>query len=380
VLLDEVGSGTDPAEGAALAAAALVSLTTRGSLTLATTHLGSLKDVASHTPGVVNASLQFDAATLTPTYRFLKGVPGRSYGLAIARRLGVDPAIVADAEARVPDAERSLDALLAAVEERQRELSAARAALAGREIELDTLGARLAAQESSQAAREGELKRREKEAERAGRQQARAYLLEARQRVEEALGAARTASDETAREARRLVEEGIREQGEALERADQVERAERAERTGAIGVGDRVRLASGGAGQVLEIRADGKLVVAIGAMKMVVDADQATRTAGKQATAASAPSASSPADSAQAELEIDLRGMTGDEAEMATVAAVDAAVLAEQPYLRIIHGMGTGVVRERVRRVVSGDRRIARYGFAPRNQGGTGVTIVEFPA
>ena len=70
--------------------------------------------------------------------------------------------------------------------------------------------------------------------------------------------------------------------------------------------------------------------------------------------------------------------MTGDEAEMATVAAVDAAVLAEQPFLRIIHGMGTGVVRERVRRVVSADRRVARFGFAPRNQGGTGVTIVEF--
>jgi DNA mismatch repair protein MutS2 len=70
--------------------------------------------------------------------------------------------------------------------------------------------------------------------------------------------------------------------------------------------------------------------------------------------------------------------MTGDEAETATIAAVDAAVLAEQPFLRIIHGMGTGVVRERVRRVVSSDRRISRYAFAPRNQGGTGVTIVEF--
>jgi DNA mismatch repair protein MutS2 len=79
-------------------------------------------------------------------------------------------------------------------------------------------------------------------------------------------------------------------------------------------------------------------------------------------------------------LEVDLRGLTGDEAEQATIAAVDAAVLAEQPFLRIIHGMGTGVVRERVRRVVSADRRITRFGFAPRNQGGTGVTIVEFSA
>jgi DNA mismatch repair protein MutS2 len=81
-----------------------------------------------------------------------------------------------------------------------------------------------------------------------------------------------------------------------------------------------------------------------------------------------------------ASLEIDLRGMTGDEAEMATVAAVDAAVLAEQPFLRIIHGMGTGVVRDRVQRVVSKDRRVSRFAFAPRNQGGTGVTIVEFSA
>jgi DNA mismatch repair protein MutS2 len=79
-------------------------------------------------------------------------------------------------------------------------------------------------------------------------------------------------------------------------------------------------------------------------------------------------------------LELDLRGLTGDEAEAATLAAVDAAVLADQPYLRIIHGMGTGVVRERVRRVVAGDRRVKRYAFAPRNQGGTGVTIVEFSA
>jgi DNA mismatch repair protein MutS2 len=79
-------------------------------------------------------------------------------------------------------------------------------------------------------------------------------------------------------------------------------------------------------------------------------------------------------------LELDLRGLTGDEAEQATIAAVDAAVLAEQPFLRIIHGMGTGVVRDRVRRVVSGDRRVARFGFAPRNQGGSGVTIVEFSA
>jgi DNA mismatch repair protein MutS2 len=378
VLLDEVGSGTDPVEGAALAAATLVSLTGRGSMTLATTHLGALKELASQTEGIVNASLQFDAATLTPTYRLLKGVPGRSYGLAIARRLGVGSEILADAEARVPDAERRLDALLAAVEERERELRLSQQQQEERTIELDSLAARLGTQQESQAAREAELKRREKDADREGRKLARAHLLEARQRIEDALAAARGAADEAAaREARRLVEEGIVEQGQALERAEKTERTEKTEQE-SLAPGDRVRLAAGGSGQVLELRTDGKLVVAIGAMKMVVDQDQVTRSHEKQQSRAA--SSYSPSSPSSPFLEIDLRGMTGDEAETATVAAVDAAVLAEQPYLRIIHGMGTGAVRERVRRVVSRDRRISRYGFAPRNQGGTGVTIVEFSA
>jgi DNA mismatch repair protein MutS2 len=377
VLLDEVGSGTDPAEGAALAAAALVSLTARGALTLATTHLGSLKDVASRTPGVVNASLQFDAATLTPTYRFLKGVPGRSYGLAIARRLGVAPEILADAEARVPDAERRLDLLLAEVEERQRALDAAQQALTERTVETDALAARLEAQRESQAVRDAELRRREKAAERSGRAQARAYLLDARQLVERALGAART--EAAARDARRLVEEGIKDLGET-ESPEPAETPAPVESDGRISAGDRVRLPSGGTGQVLEVRSDGKLVVAIGAMKLVTDSGQLTRIQGQVPSARAAAPLAPPAASAASSFEIDLRGLTGDEAEQATVAAVDAAVLAEQPFLRIIHGMGTGVVRERVRRVVSGDRRVTRFGFAPRNQGGTGVTIVEFSA
>jgi len=377
VLLDEIGSGTDPAEGAALAGATLVSLTTRGAMALATTHLGSLKELASHTRGVVNASLQFDAATLTPTYRLLKGVPGRSYGLAIARRLGVTPDILADAEARVPEAERSLDTLLAAVEERERELRVEQQRLAERTVELDSLAAKLAVQNESQSARETELKRREKVAEKEARQQARAYLLEARQRVEAALGAARGAADETAaREARRLVEEGIQER---------TERTETVGRTGGqadgLQPGDRVRVSGGPAGQVLEIRSDGKVVMVSGVVRMVVDpaaliaAEPSARPPVRPSSLSSPSSPFSPSP-----LEIDLRGMTGDEAEQATVAAVDAAVLAEQPFLRIIHGMGTGVVRERVQRVVSRDRRVSGYAFAPRNQGGTGVTIVEFSA
>ena len=258
VLLDEIGSGTDPAEGAALAAATLAALTRRATLTLATTHLGRAQGTGrASTAGVVNASLQFDAATLTPTYRFLKGVPGRSYGLAIARRLGVGSDILADAEARVPDAERRLDALLAwwrsesasSKGTRRHRRSSDRARL---------LEARLRGQEESRqrvggAAAAGEGSRT------GGRKQAEAYLLDARQKVEEALAAARGAADEAAaREARRMVEEGIRAEGEATRRDGENSETEKTERSDAVAIGDRVRLNSGATGEVLEARSDGK--------------------------------------------------------------------------------------------------------------------------
>jgi DNA mismatch repair protein MutS2 len=175
-----------------------------------------------------------------------------------------------------------------------------------------------------------------------------------------------------------LVEEGIQAEARALEQAEAEERAERVRPT--VLVGQRVKVGQGGTGTVQEIRTDGKVVVMVGSVRMVIDAATVTPAApesSKKATAPTAPAALTASDSPS---EIDLRGMTGDEAESATLAAVDAAFLADLPYLRIIHGMGTGVVRERVRRVVSTDRRIKSFAYAPARQGGTGVTIVEFTA
>lgn len=378
VLLDEVGSGTDPAEGTALAEAVLLTLTRRGAMTLATTHLGALKNLASHEAGIVNGSLQFDAATLAPTYRFVKGVPGRSYGLAIARRLGVAEDVLREAERRVPDAERSLDALLATVEQRERELWEKLAAAEARAVDLDALGARLELQRAALEAREAEVSRREKDAERAARKQAREFLMDARQRVEDALAMARVAVDEArAREARRVLEEGIAAERERLDALETAERKEPpAGADGAVHAGATVRVAAAGTGRVLELRPDGKAVVALGAMKITVKTADLTPIRGEPAR--KEPAAAPTFAAASAPLEIDLRGLTGAEAEQATLAALDAAVLAENPCLRIIHGMGTGVVRDRVRRVLAADRRVAKYDFAPRNQGGTGVTIVEF--
>jgi len=262
VLLDEIGSGTDPAEGGALAAATLKALTRRKAITLATTHLGALKQLAAETVGIVNASLQFDAETLTPTYRLLKGVPGRSYGLAIARRLGVSPDVLAEAERAVPDAERTLDRLLASVEVRGRDIDARSAALDTRAAQLELERQNLANLEALEA----ELHAREKALDKDARDRARAYLLEARKTVEAALAQARAAVTEaTAKEARRMVEEAIEKTGgSAVGRLGGSQN---------LSVGDRVRTGQGKVGVVREIRSDGRVVVEVGAIRLVIAPD-----------------------------------------------------------------------------------------------------------
>jgi len=349
VLLDEIGSGTDPAEGAALAAAVLQSLAGRGSRTIATTHLGELKELAAETDGIVNASLHFDAASLSPTYELVKGVPGRSYGLVIARRLGIPADVIAAAEARRPEAERSLEAVLADLErrttdvtERERAVTHAEGIAAARTQQADRLRGDL-------DAREADLRAREVALEREGREQARRFLLEARKRVEEALQMAAGVGEvgeagegtEAARQARRLVEQGVAEQGSELE---------------------RLAKWAGKAG---------------GAVRAV-------REAGAGAAEASAPSPSRLAGASGTDIaprtgasEVDLRGMMADEAREAVERAVDDAVLADLPVLRIIHGKGTGVLRKVVDEVLRADRRVTGHRLAPPREGGTGVTVAE---
>ncbi len=261
VLLDEIGSGTDPAEGGALAAATLKTLTRRRAITLATTHLGALKQLAAETVGIVNASLQFDAETLTPTYRLLKGVPGRSYGLAIARRLGLANDVLAEAERAVPDAERTLDRLLASVEARGRDIDARAAELETQAAQLDVERQNLADLEELEA----QLRAREKALDKDARERARAYLLEARKTVETALAQARAAVTEaTAREARRIVEEAIERTTSARRHDGTLSSAPE------FKIGDRVRTGQGKVGVVAELRSDGRVVVEIGAVRLVI--------------------------------------------------------------------------------------------------------------
>jgi len=377
VLLDEVGSGTDPAEGAALAGAVLRSLARRHAVTLATTHLGALKRLAAETVGIVNASLQFDAETLSPTYRLLKGVPGRSYGLAIARRLGVAGEILAEAERAVPDAERALDALLAAVEARARDLDARTAAVEETAARQQEAAAAQEERARALATRERDVVARERTLDDAARARAREYLLEARKTVERALGQARAAVDEaTAREARRIVEAAI---GEYRETG-----SGKRETSAPLAVGDAVRTPTGSVGTVREIRAAGDVVVEVGSVRLVVDGATLEPLASVPLHPAPPRSLGRPGPPSAVvghpASQLDLRGLRPDDAEAALVRALDDAVLADLPRLRVIHGKGTGALRDRVRAVLEREARVTSFAPAPPNQGGDGVTIVALGA
>ena len=344
ILLDEFGTGTDPSEGAALAGAVLRTLCERGSVTIATTHLNQLKRLASETPGAVNASLQFDAEQLQPTYRVVKGIPGRSYGLAIARRLGFPDEVMALAEELQPDAERSFESLLADLEAREKDVERRAQSVASAEELLAAEQDGLEQLRSDLADRATELNEEARRLEATGRADARRFLLEARKRVEEALGLARAAvSEATAKEARRLVEEGVQSEASVLKRLE-----EEAEKKGW-----RIRGSTARAGT----------------KKPAIVPNVKRR-------AQSSLDVATPA----AQTEIDIRGMMADEAEEVVVRALDDAVVADLGSLRIIHGKGTGALRERVSAVLKHDRRVVSFGSPPPHQGGWGVTIAEFKA
>lgn len=376
VLIDELGSGTDPIEGAALGGAILEALTTRGTLTIATTHLGALKELATQVDGVVNASLQFDPVALAPTYRLTKGIPGRSYGISIARRLQLPADVLTRAEERIPADERRITALLADLEAREKSLTA---------IEKETGEIAEETQRRSRrlAERERNVRDREREVEQSSRKEARQYLLEARAEVEQTireLKAASEANQDAAREARKRVEELANEQGRALDALErEAAQAPPAPSNQEVNIGDFVEVETlgGRVGRVVEVR-DGEALVAVGAMKLAVP---------RAALRVSTPEAASPAVTVNirgdlpeihAASEIDLRGMRVGEVEDIVMHAVDAAIRADLKTLRIIHGKGTGALRERVSEMLRKESRVTNFRLGAWNEGGAGVTVVEF--
>jgi DNA mismatch repair protein MutS2 len=379
VLLDELGAGTDPQEGAALARAILDSLMERRITTLVATHYPELKAHAHALAGAKNASVEFNLESLRPTYRLIIGLPGRSNALAIAERLGLDERIVRRARGMLAPGEVQADRLLGEIHQ-QREF--ARRALTEAEKTQTEAG----------ALRE-ELSRRLQLIE----QERHEVLEEAHQQAQEELEAL---GDEI-RHLRRRLKQAAR----PLEEVTQIEREAQAleqqvegpipseiEIPGApeeasLGVGDRVLLPALQAEGLITALDDEQVDVQIGRLRVRARLDElAPLAAGEQAAGASTrrrlwraaeETGSTPAGVHTPALELNLRGKTVDEALLELDRRLDAAYLAGMPFLRVVHGKGTGRLRQAVREALKDNAYVDSFESGAPSEGGDGVTVVR---
>ena len=379
VLVDEPGVGTDPKEGEALARALIETLARRGCVAVVTSHMGGLKRLAAPGNAIVNASLEFDGDRLAPTYRFAKGRPGRSYGLAIARGLGFPKEVLDLADGYRDRAEARLDGLLEALERKERKVSRLLTAL-------ESERRRVAAMEGGLKAREAAVRRSEREHADRARKEARSMLLEARREVEAAIAGLRDGAragpslERAATEARRSVEDAAR----ALEDPAAGHPEAPAEQGSGVRLepGASVRMTDTGArGTVSSVEGD-RVVVVVGGVRMRVPSARLARA--DEDDASSATGTRTPprrpawsGDIPDAATEVDLRGQRADEAELALSRALDEAAVADLRELRIIHGKGTGALRKRVSAVLDRDERVEGFRAGRPAEGGHGVTVAR---
>ncbi|MCS7235642.1 MAG: endonuclease MutS2 [Armatimonadota bacterium] len=361
VLLDEVGAGTDPAEGCALARAVVETLHERGACTVVTTHYGELKTLAYQLDGVENASVEFDAETLQPTYRLRIGTPGRSNALVIASRLGLEEAVVARARSYLRRDLQEADALLEGVERDRRAAELDRQEAERMRAELEVL----------RAGYEERLRRLEETRRQLldrAREEARQVVDRARREVETVLEALRTERRERAAEqARRRLQALV----ESLQQARQppgppLERVE---------VGQAVRVASLGA-EGLVVGVSGELAeVQVGSAKVRVPRSELRAPAA--ASTAAAPDRRRWPEPPRLAAKLDLRGLPADEAVARLEKYLDDAVLAGAHRVLVVHGRGTGALRRAVHEVLRTYPGV-RFSLANPGEGGDGATVVEF--
>jgi DNA mismatch repair protein MutS2 len=302
-------------------------------------------------------------------------VPGRSYGISIARRLNLPADVLQRAEERIPSDERRVTALLAELEAREKALTAS-------ELEAGEIAEDAKQRVHRVAERETRVTQREREAERASRQEARQYLLEARAEVERAIRELKAASEmgeEAAREARKRVENLANEQGRELDRMGREAEARGAvQNHPEVSVGDFVSVDTlgGKVGRVVEVRND-EAVVAVGVIKLALPKSSLHVVAAERANPEVAVAIRGDVPDVQVPSEIDLRGMRAGEVEGIVMQAVDAAARADLKTLRIIHGKGTGALRERVAEMLRKESRVENFRLGAWNEGGAGVTVVD---
>ena len=372
LLLDELGAGTDPQEGAALAMSILEDLRLRQVKTMATTHYPELKAYGIETAYVQNASMEFDTASLRPTYRFMQGVPGRSNAFEIAKRLGLSDVIVGDASKQI-DQDNDVNRIIEQLEEQTLE---SRKRLENiRQVEQENLKMNRALKKLY-----NELNR-EKETE----------LNKAREQAAEIVELALAESDDILKNLHRksqlkpheIIEAKAKLKKLAPEKVDLSKNKvlQKAKKKRAPKIGDDIIVLSyGQRGTLTNQLKDGRWEAQVGLIKMtledkefdLVQAQQEAPVKKKQVNVVKRAVGKAP------QARLDLRGKRYEEAMEALDAFIDQALLNNMAQVDIIHGIGTGVIREGVTKYLQRNKQVKSFGYAPQNAGGSGATIVTF--
>jgi DNA mismatch repair protein MutS2 len=377
VVIDELGAGTDPQEGAALARGILNQLLKRNVTTLVATHYPELKIFAHATPGVRNASVEFDLVSLRPTYHLTIGLPGRSNALAIASRLGLPPSIVEDAKTMVSPDDLQAESLLDEIH-RQRDLA--------RVERIDAEDARKRAQalEAKLAQRLAAIDEERRDLLESARIEAEAEVEQIQEQLAEIRRKLAAAAQPL--EVLETIEDQVESLGNRVAEPVPQPPSRRMQPSRPLRLGDKVRLRTIQAdGVITSLRAD-SAEVQVGRLRVRAKLDELQQSgeqiheATKQEPEAFQPEAGHSSSSqilAAPPLELDIRGQTVDDALDKMEQYLDAAYLAAMPFVRIIHGKGTGRLRQAIRGSLKGNHYVASFESGKEGEGGDGVTVVH---
>lgn len=381
LLFDELGAGTDPTEGAALAIAVIEHARKLGADVAATTHYAELKVYATNENGIQNASCEFDVETLSPTYRLLVGVPGKSNAFAISERLGLSKDIIDDAKARIGVQNASFEATIEKLEQTRALLERDRAETAKKLRE---------AEESAKKAAflRAELSVRLEKADEKARRDAERIISDARRTAEDTFAELdemrrKMNEDEQAQEVNRARSELRRKLNESQSKvkAKQPEKpAEDKKSAREVRAGDTVEIKSMGVkAEVVDVNPDGSLNLRAGIMNVKLKPDDVYLIEGHAAKQKkqSVTLAGSTAPRVAVSPEIDLRGMESIEAVNAAEQYIDSAVMGKLKTVTIIHGKGTGALRAAVQQMLKRNKAVKSYRLGRFGEGESGVTIVE---
>ena len=380
VLFDELGAGTDPAEGAALAMAVIEFCRKLGAKVAATTHYGELKLYAMRTAGVMNASCEFDVETLQPTYRLLIGIPGKSNAFAISKRLGLSTLIIDDAKSLVSENDVSFEEVLSQLDAQRQAMEQAR--IQAEQMKLEMERAKKQSDEYTE-----EIKREREKAVSKARKEAQQIIDDARRSVNAAMDEIKQMKKQL-RDAGAVDDMNLRqtELRRGLNEAEDRLRGDREETPKKVSArepkaGDTVELLKlGTKATVLQVNKDHTLQIQAGIMKINVKPEEVyliPEQEGQAQVKKLVERANRQLRTIAASPEVDLRGMSQDEAIAALDRYLDDAVLAKLPSVRIIHGKGTGVLRKAVQQHLKRSKRIKSVRLGVYGEGEDGVTIAE---